>query len=99
MSASPSDRLKAGDTSPAYHTLRHAIANLNNWNTTAEVERYCRQDDQLHHLRNELTIVQAEVHLAEDDLVACRYRIEAARIPTRISNLEGRAWSEDYPAC
>jgi hypothetical protein len=84
--------------SPAYHTLRHAVANLNNWNATAEVERYRQQDDRLRHLRNELAIVQAEVHLAEDDLAACCYHIKAARIPARIPNLEGRAWSEDYPA-
>jgi hypothetical protein len=83
---------------PAYHTLCRAIANLNDWNTTAEIERYRQQDDRLCHLHDELTIVQAEVHLAEDDLVACRYRIEAARIPSHILNLKGRAWSEDYPA-
>jgi hypothetical protein len=83
---------------PAYHTLHCAVANLNDWNTTAEVKRYHQQDDQLRHLRDELAIVQAEVHLTEDDLAACRYRIEAAHIPSRIPNLEGRAWSEDYPA-
>jgi hypothetical protein len=82
---------------PTYHTLRRAITDLNDWNATAEVERYCRQDDRLHHLRDELTIVQAKVHLAKDDLAACRYCIEAAHIPSRILNLEGRAWSEDYP--
>jgi hypothetical protein len=84
--------------SPAYHTLRHAIADLNDWNATAEVEHYRRQDDRLRHLRNELAIIQAEVHLTKDDLTACRYHIEAARIPSCIPNLEGRAWSEDYPA-
>jgi hypothetical protein len=82
---------------PAYHTLRRAIADLDNWNATAEIERYRQQDDRLRHLCDELAIVQAEVHLAEDDLTACRYRIEAARIPSHIPNLEGRAWSEDYP--
>jgi hypothetical protein len=85
--------------SPAYHTLRHAVANLDNWNATTEVERHHQQDDRLRHLCDELAIVQAEVHLAEDDLAACRYRIEAARIPSHIPNLEGRAWSEDYPVC
>jgi hypothetical protein len=84
---------------PAFHTLRRAIADLDDWNATAELERYCRQDDQLQHLCNELAIIQAEVHLAEDDLAATRHRLEAARIPSCISNLEGRAWSEDYPAC
>jgi hypothetical protein len=84
---------------PAYHTLCRAIADLNNWNATAKIKWYCRQDNQLRHLRDELAIVQAEVHLAEDDLASCQYRIEAARIPSCILNLEGRAWSEDYPAC
>jgi hypothetical protein len=85
--------------SPAYHTLCRTVADLDDWNATAEVERYRRQDNRLHHLRNKLAIVQAEVHLTEDDLAACRYYIEAARILSHIPNLEGRAWSEDYPAC
>jgi hypothetical protein len=84
---------------PAYHMLRRAVADLDDWNATAEIERYCRQDDRLHHLHDELAIVEAEVHLAEDDLVACRYRIEATRVLSCIPNLEGRAWSEDYPVC
>jgi hypothetical protein len=75
---------------PAYHTLRCAIANLNDWNETAEIKWYQRT--------NELTIIQAEVHLIEDNLASCRYCIEATRIPSRISNLEGWAWSKDYPA-
>jgi hypothetical protein len=83
---------------PAYHTLHRTVADLDDWNTTTKIKRYRRQDDRLHHLHDELTIVQAEVHLAEDNLAACHYRIEAARIPSRIPNLEGRAWSEDYPA-
>jgi hypothetical protein len=83
---------------PAFHTLHRAVADLDDWNATAELEHFRRQDDRLRHLRNELTIVQAEVHLAEDDLAATRHRLEAARIPSRIPNLEGRAWSEDYPA-
>jgi hypothetical protein len=85
--------------SPAYHTLRRTIADLNDWNATAEIEHYRRQDNRLRHLHDELAIVQAKVHLAEDDLAACHYCIEAAHIPTHIPNLKGRAWSEDYPAC
>jgi hypothetical protein len=84
---------------PAFHTLQRAVADLDDWNATAEIEQFRCQDDRLRHLRDKLAIIQAEVHLAEDDLVACRYRIEAARILSHIPNLEGRAWSEDYPAC
>jgi hypothetical protein len=84
---------------PTFHTLHHAVADLDNWNATAELERYCHQDDRLQHLRDELAIVQAEVHLAEDDLGATHHCLEAAHIPSRIPNLEGRAWAEDYPAC
>jgi hypothetical protein len=83
---------------PAFHTLRRAVADLDDWNASAELECYRRQDDRLRHLRDELAIVQAEVHLAEDDLAATRHRIEASRIPSRIPNLEGRAWTGDYPA-
>jgi hypothetical protein len=82
---------------PAFHTLRTAVANLEHWEASAEIECYRRLDDRLRHLRDELAIVQSEVHLVEDDLAACRHRIEAARIPSKIPNLEGRAWSEDYP--
>jgi hypothetical protein len=78
--------------------LRCAIADLDDWNATAEIEQFRCQDDRLCHLRDELAIIQAKVHLAEDDLAACRYCIEAARIPSHIPNLKGRAWSEDYPA-
>jgi hypothetical protein len=83
---------------PAFHTLRRAVTDLDDWNASAELERYCRQDDRLRHLRDELAIVQAEVHLAEDDLAATHHRLEASRIPSRILNLEGRVWTEDYPA-
>jgi hypothetical protein len=83
---------------PAHHTLHHTVANLNDWNTTTEIERYRRTDDRLRHLRDKLAIIQAKVHLIEDDLVACHYRIEAAHVPSRILNLKGQAWSEDYPA-
>jgi hypothetical protein len=31
--------------SPTYHTLCRAVANLDDWNATAEVERYRQQDD------------------------------------------------------
>jgi hypothetical protein len=31
--------------SPAYHTLRRAIADLDDWNATTKVKRYHRQDD------------------------------------------------------
>jgi hypothetical protein len=82
---------------PAYHTLCHAIADLNDWNATAKIEQYRRTNDWLRHLRDELAVVQAEVHLVEDDLMACRYHIEATRVPSCIPNLEGWAWSEDYP--
>jgi Chromo (CHRromatin Organisation MOdifier) domain len=83
---------------PAYHTLHRAVADLDDWNATAKIERYRRQDDQLRHLHDKLTIIQAEVHLTEDDLMACQYCIKATRILTRIPNLEGRAWLEDYLA-
>jgi hypothetical protein len=79
---------------PAFHTLRTAVANLEHWEASAEIERYRCLDDRLRHLRDELAIVQSEVHLVEDDLAACRHRIEAARIPSKIPNLEGRAWSD-----
>jgi hypothetical protein len=82
---------------PAFHTLCRAVADLDDWNATTELERFCCQDDRLRHLHDELAIIQAEVHLAEDDLAATRHRLEAAHIPSCIPNLEGRAWSEDYP--
>jgi hypothetical protein len=74
---------------PAYHTLRHAVANLNDWNASTKIECFQRTNNCLRHLRDELTIVQAKVYLIEDDLVACRHCIEATHIPARILNLEG----------
>jgi hypothetical protein len=84
---------------PAFHTLCRAVADLDDWNATAEIEQFRHQDDQLRHLCDELAIIQAKVHLAEDDLTACHYCIEATCIPSHIPDLEGRAWSEDYPVC
>jgi hypothetical protein len=74
---------------PAYHTLCCAIADLDNWNALAEIERYRCTDDQLRHLHDKLTIVQAKVHLVEDDLAACCYRIKAVHLLSKIPNLEG----------
>jgi hypothetical protein len=53
---------------PAYHTLHRAITDLNDWNATVEIERYRRTDDRLRHLHDKLAVIQAEVHLVEDDL-------------------------------
>jgi hypothetical protein len=83
---------------PAYHTLRHAIADLDDWNTLAEIKCYRCTDNRLWHLCDKLAIVQAKVHLVEDDLAACHYRIKAVHLLSKIPNLKGQAWSEDYPA-
>jgi hypothetical protein len=42
---------------PAFHTLHCTIANLDDWNATAELEHYRHQDDRLQHLRDKLAIV------------------------------------------
>jgi hypothetical protein len=83
---------------PAYHTLHRAVATLNDWNAIAEIEHFWRTDDRLCSLWDKLALIQAEVHLIEDNLVACRYRIKATNLPSKIPNLEGHAWSEDYPS-
>ena len=77
---------------PTYHTLRSAIADLDKWETLAEVERYRSLDDQRRDLQNELDYISAELRLCEDRQQACRHRIEAARIPDEVGHLEGRAF-------
>jgi hypothetical protein len=84
--------------SPAFHTLHCAVANLDDWNASAEVKRYWHNDDRLRHLCDQLTIIQAEVHLLEDNLSTCCHHIEAGCVLSKVPNLKGRAWANDYLA-
>src|SRR6267142_1425397 len=79
--------------SPAYHALRKAVSDLDDWNAVAEIERYRRYDDHRRRLADEFQQVQAELVLVDDAIAAARHRLEAARIPALIPNLEGRAFS------
>jgi len=79
--------------SPAYHALHKAVSDLDDWNTIAEVERYRRYDDHRRCLADEFAQVQAELMLVDDAIATARHRMEAARIPALIPNLEGRAFS------
>jgi len=79
--------------SPAYHALRKAVSDLDDWNATAEIEQYRRYDDHRRRLTDEFAQVQAKLILVDNAITATRHRLEAARIPALIPNLEGRAFS------
>src|SRR5579863_10334643 len=78
---------------PSFHTLRSAVAELDNWGDIAEVERYRHLDDTKRELDAKLDQVRAQLFLAEERLQACRHRVEAARISDKVGHLEGRAHS------
>src|SRR5882672_9935424 len=79
--------------SPAYHALRKAVSDLDDWNAIAEIERYHCYDDHRRRLTDEFAQIQAKLVLVDDAIAATRHRMEAARIPALIPNLEGCAFS------
>src|SRR5579863_9276428 len=76
---------------PSFHTLRSAVAELDNWGDIAEVERYRHLDDTKRELDAKLDQVCAQLFLAEEHLQGCHHHIEAARISNKVGHLEGRA--------
>src|SRR6267142_5165897 len=85
--------------SPASPALRKAVSDLDDWNATAEIEQYRRYDDHRRRLADEFAQVQAELVLVDDAIAAAHHRLEAARIPALIPNLEGRAFSLPHTGC
>ena len=80
---------------PSFHTLRDAVAELDNWNDFAEIQRFRYLDDERHQLDKRLHQVRSELDLVEERLQSSRHCIETARIPDKVGHLEGRA----YPRC
>src|SRR5579863_3141245 len=78
---------------PSFHTLRSAVAELDNWGDIAEIERYRLLDDTKRELDAKLDQVCAQLFLAEERLQACRHRVEATRISDKVGHIEGRAHS------
>jgi len=78
---------------PSFHTLRSAVAELDNWGDITEIERYRHLDDTKRELDAKLDQVHAQLFLAEERLQGCHHRIEAARISNKVRHLEGRAHS------
>src|SRR5579863_730887 len=76
---------------PSFHTLRSAVAELDNWGDIAEIKRYRHLDDTKCELDAKLDQVRAQLILAEEQLQACCHRLEAARIADKVGHLEGRA--------
>ena len=77
---------------PSFHTLRSAVAELDNWGDITEIERYRHLDDTKRELDAKLDQVRAQLFLAEEHLQGCHHRIEA-RISNKVGHLEGRAHS------
>src|SRR5579863_9165878 len=75
----------------SFHTLRSAVAELDNWGDIAEIEQYQHLNDTKRELDAKLDQVRAQLVLAEERLQGCRYHIEATRITDKVGHLEGRA--------
>src|SRR5579863_6071385 len=76
---------------PSFHTLRSAVAELDNWGDIAEVERYRHLDDTKCELDAKLDQVRAQLVLAEERLQGCCHCIEAAHIFDKARHLKGHA--------
>ena len=73
-----------------FHDLREAVAKLDDWAALAEVERFRRYEDTLRSVQNEIEVLCDERKLLEDRIDACRNRIEATRLPSKVSRLRVR---------
>jgi hypothetical protein len=81
----------------AFLTLTDAVEKLCDWQLEAEVYRYRELDDTRCDIAAQLDSIRAELDLQEEQLAACRYRIEASRLADRVKNLEGRSFPRRYP--
>jgi hypothetical protein len=74
----------------AFHSLLEAVEATDDWPLEAEIHRY----REILTSRNEFAAMRdaicAELDLEEQRLEACTYRLEAARLPARVTILEGR---------
>jgi hypothetical protein len=82
----------------AFLTLTDAVKKLCDWQLEAEVYRYCELDDTRHDIAAQLNSICAELDLQEEQLAACRFRIEVSRLADRVKNLEGHSFPRCYPA-
>jgi len=74
----------------AFHSLLEAVEATDDWPLEAEIHQY----REILTSRNEFAAMRdaicAELDLEEQRLEACTYRLEAARLPARVTILEGR---------
>jgi hypothetical protein len=82
----------------AFLTLTDAVEKLCDWQLEAEVYRYRKLDDTRRDIAAQLDSIRAELDLQEEQLAACRFRIEVSRLADRVKNLEGRSLPCRYPA-
>jgi hypothetical protein len=82
--------------SAAFLTLTDTVEKLCDWQLEAEVYRYRELDDTRHDIAAQLDSIRAELDLQEEQLAACRFRIEASCLTDRVKNLEGRSFPHHY---
>jgi hypothetical protein len=75
-------------SSSTYNVLKESLAKCHNWAYMAEAERYRQMDEELGVITNELHILQAQRGQLEERLAACRFHMEGAHIPAKVSYLE-----------
>ena len=77
-------------TGDAFHTLLEAVEATDDWPLEAEIQRYRDILTSRNELAAKRDAISAELDLEEQRLEACTYRLEMARLPARVTLLEGR---------
>ena len=77
--------------SAAFHTLRQAVHNLDDWGIEADLNHYCDLKDALCQ-----SLAEAEKHQADADRYCitkglCKARLEAAHAASSLAHMEGLA--------
>jgi hypothetical protein len=74
----------------AFHSLLEAIEATNDWPLEAEIHQYREILTSCNEFAAMRNAICAELDLEEQRLEACTYHLEAARLPTRVTILEGQ---------
>src|SRR6266446_3018915 len=70
-----------------YQELRRAVRDLDDWGLYAEVLRYCQLDEDILSLKAQLNLNHASLAAAQNARLQSVTRLEAARLPKRISHM------------
>src|SRR6266403_243509 len=80
-------------TAIQYQELRWAVWDLDDWGLYAEVLRYCQLNEDILSLKAQLDLNHTSLAAAQNARLQSFTRLEAARLPKRISHMAAPIWS------